>query len=37
MERLLQDGTSYLYYEYSLEKEFEQVIVEQAPYTIMTY
>jgi hypothetical protein len=32
MERLLQDGTSYLYYEYSLEKEFEQVIVEQAPY-----
>lgn len=32
MERLLQDGTSYLYYEYSLEKEFEQAIVEQAAY-----
>jgi hypothetical protein len=32
MERLLQAGKSYGYYEYNTEKEFEQIIVQQAPH-----
>lgn len=32
METLLLDNKLYHYYEYPLEKEFEQVIVQQAPY-----
>jgi len=32
METLLQNNTLYQYYQYPLEKEFEQVIVEQAGY-----
>lgn len=32
MERLLHNGLVYSYYEYPLEKEFEQVIVQQAPH-----
>ena len=32
METLLLNNTLYHYYEYPLEKEFEQVIVQQAPY-----
>ena len=30
MERLVQNGKTYSYYEYGKEQEFEQVIVEQA-------
>jgi len=32
MERLIQSGQSYVYYEYTTEKEFEQIVVQQAPH-----
>ncbi|MEX2336208.1 MAG: hypothetical protein WD555_02940 [Fulvivirga sp.] len=32
MERLIQSGQTYAYYEYRTEKEFEQIIVQQAPH-----
>lgn len=32
MEKLIQSGQTYAYYEYSTEKEFEQIIVQQAPH-----
>ena len=30
MEKLIQSGQTYAYHEYSTEKEFEQIIVQQA-------